>query len=245
MLAAVLTDLKRDSTFKTSKICRAVTYRPVFLYYLPKGKYVMADYKTPKGEATGTIYEKKSEFIGYITHVKTEQEAQQYLAKIRKKHYDARHHCYAYIIKDEGVIRQSDDGEPSKTAGMPILEVLRHSGLEDAIIVVTRYFGGTLLGTGGLVRAYTEGAKAALEAAEILTYKTCVDLNITVDYSLYDKLTTLCQNRNGKIIDTQFTDNVTVTIRMLSGTQDLLIKDIVVLTKGKEPDVSDEIYDIF
>ncbi len=245
MLAAVLTDLKRDSTFKTSKICRAVTYRPVFLYYLPKGKYVMADYKTPKGEATGTIYEKKSEFIGYITHVKTEQEAQQYLAKIRKKHYDARHHCYAYIIKDEGVIRQSDDGEPSKTAGMPILEVLSHSGLEDAIIVVTRYFGGTLLGTGGLVRAYTEGAKAALEAAEILTYKTCVDLNITVDYSLYDKLTTLCQNRNGKIIDTQFTDNVTVTIRMLSGTQDLLIKDIVVLTKGKEPDVSDEIYDIF
>ena len=240
-----MTDLKRDSTFKTSKICRAVTYRPVFLYYLPKGKYVMADYKTPKGEATGTIYEKKSEFIGYITHVKTEQEAQQYLAKIRKKHYDARHHCYAYIIKDEGVIRQSDDGEPSKTAGMPILEVLSHSGLEDAIIVVTRYFGGTLLGTGGLVRAYTEGAKAALEAAEILTYKTCVDLNITVDYSLYDKLTTLCQNRNGKIIDTQFTDNVTVTIRMLSGTQDLLIKDIVVLTKGKEPDVSDEIYDIF
>jgi len=161
----------------------------------------MADYKTVKGEATGTIYEKKSEFIGYIAHAKTEAEAQEFLAKIRKKHYDARHHCYAYIIKDEGIIRQSDDGEPSKTAGMPILEVLRHSGLEDAIIVVTRYFGGTLLGTGGLVRAYTEGAKAALNAAEILTYKTCVDLNITVDYSLYDKITTLCQNKNGKIID--------------------------------------------
>ena len=205
----------------------------------------MADYKTVKGEATGTIYEKKSEFIGYIAHAKTEAEAQEFLAKIRKKHYDARHHCYAYIIKDEGIIRQSDDGEPSKTAGMPILEVLRHSGLEDAIIVVTRYFGGTLLGTGGLVRAYTEGAKAALNAAEILTYKTCVDLNITVDYSLYDKITTLCQNKNGKIIDTQFTDNVNITIRMLSGTQDELIKDLVVLTKGKEPTVSDEIYDIF
>ncbi len=205
----------------------------------------MADYKTVKGEATGTIYEKKSEFIGYIAHAKTEAEAQEFLAKIRKKHYDARHHCYAYIIKDEGIIRQSDDGEPSKTAGMPILEVLRHSGLEDAIIVVTRYFGGTLLGTGGLVRAYTEGAKAALNAAEILTYKTCVDLNITVDYSLYDKITTLCQNKNGKIIDTQFTDNVTITIRMLSGTQDELIKDLVVLTKGKEPTVSDELFDIF
>lgn len=205
----------------------------------------MADYKTVKGEATGTIYEKKSEFIGYIAHAKTEAQAQEFLSKIRKKHYDARHHCYAYIIKDEGVVRQSDDGEPSKTAGMPILEVLRHSGLEDVIIVVTRYFGGTLLGTGGLVRAYTEGAKAALEAAEILTYKLCVDLNITVDYSLYDRITTLCQNRNGKIIDTQFTDNVNITIRMLSGTQDSLINDLVVLTKGKEPDVSDELFDIF
>ena len=205
----------------------------------------MADYKTIKGEATGTIYEKNSEFIGCIAHVKTEQQAQEYLAKIRKKYYDARHHSFAYIIKDEEIVRQSDDGEPSKTAGMPILEVLRHSGVEDAIIVVTRYFGGTLLGTGGLVRAYTEGAKAALNAAEILTYKTCVDLNITVDYSLYDKITTLCQNKNGKIIDTQFTDNVNITIRMLSGTQDELIKDLVVLTKGKEPTVSDELFDIF
>ena len=114
----------------------------------------MADYKTVKGEATGTIYEKKSEFIGYIAHAKTEAQAQEFLNKIRKKHYDARHHCYAYIIKDEGVVRQSDDGEPSKTAGMPILEVLRHSGLEDAIIVVTRYFGGTLLGTGTCPRLY-------------------------------------------------------------------------------------------
>lgn len=205
----------------------------------------MADYITVKGEATGTIYEKKSEFIGYIAHVKTEAEAQEYLAKIRKKHYDARHHCYAYIIKDQGIVRQSDDGEPSKTAGMPILEVLRHSGVEDAIIVVTRYFGGTLLGTGGLVRAYTEGAKAALNAAEILTYKQCVDLSITVDYSLYDKIATICQNKNGKIIDTQFTDNVSMTIRMLSGTQQALIDELVVLTKGKEPTVSDEIFDVF
>ena len=205
----------------------------------------MADYKTVKGEATGTIYEKKSEFIGYIAHAKTEAQAQEFLNKIRKKHYDARHHCYAYIIKDEGIVRQSDDGEPSKTAGMPILEVLRHSGLEDAIIVVTRYFGGTLLGTGGLVRAYTEGAKAALNAAEILTYKTCVDINITVDYSLYDRITTLCQNKNGKIIDTQFTDNVNITIRMLSGTQDDLINDLIVLTKGTEPTVSGELFDIF
>lgn len=205
----------------------------------------MADYITVKGEASDTIYEKKSEFIGYIAHAKTEQQAQEFLAKIRKKHYDATHNCYAYIIKDENIVRQSDDGEPSKTAGMPILEVLRHSGIEDAIIVVTRYFGGTLLGTGGLVRAYTEGAKAAINAAEILSYSLCVDLNITIDYSLYDRITTLCQNHNGKIMDTQFTDNVNITIRMLSGSQQPLIDDIVILTKGKHPDVSQEIYDIF
>lgn len=205
----------------------------------------MADYKTVKGEACAAIYEKKSEFIGYINHVKSENEAVDFLNKIRKKHYDANHHCYAYIIKDENIVRQSDDGEPSKTAGMPILEVLRHSGLEDVIIVVTRYFGGTLLGTGGLVRAYTEGAKAAVNAAEILSYSLCVDLSIDVDYSLYDRIVTVCQNCGGKIVDTQFTDKVSITIRMLSGTQQKLIDEITPLTKGREPSVSCEIFDIF
>ena len=204
---------------------------------------------TPDSEGqtfTGEIIEKKSRFIANVRKVQSEEEAVAFIEEMKKRYYDARHNCSAFVIGTRGELtRCSDDGEPSKTAGMPILEVLRHSGVEDAIIVVTRYFGGTLLGTGGLVRAYTEGAKAALEAAEILTYKQCVDLNITVDYSLYDKITNLCQNRNGKIIDTQFTDSVNITIRMLSGTQDTLINDLVVLTKGKEPTVSDEIYDIF
>ena len=134
----------------------------------------MADYKTVGAPSHDTIYEKKSEFIGYISHAKTEADAQAFLASIRKKHYDARHACYAYIIKDEKIERQSDDGEPQKTAGMPILEVLRHSGLEDVIIVVVRYFGGTLLGTGGLVRAYTQAAQAAVASAEILSYSLSV-----------------------------------------------------------------------
>ena len=205
----------------------------------------MLEYYIPTSHSEVEFVEKRSRFIGQVWNIDSEEQARALIASVKQKYYDARHHCFAYIIKDEEIVRQSDDGEPSKTAGMPILEVLRHSGVEDAIIVVTRYFGGTLLGTGGLVRAYTEGAKAALEAAEILTYKQCVDLNITVDYSLYDKITNLCQNRNGKIIDTQFTDSVNITIRMLSGTQDTLINDLVVLTKGKEPTVSDEIYDIF
>lgn len=205
----------------------------------------MADYKTVGKISDATIYEKKSEFIAYISHAKTERQAVAFLASIRKKHYDASHHCYAYNIKDEKIERQSDDGEPQKTAGMPILEVLRHSGLEDVIIVVARYFGGTLLGTGGLVRAYTQAAQAVVAVADILEYNRCVDISINVEYSLYDRLTVLLKNHGAKVINTDFTDSVTVTARMISGTQDNLIKDIEILTKGKTPQISREIYDIF
>ena len=205
----------------------------------------MADYKTVGGESHDTIYEKKSEFIGYISHAETEADAIAFLNSIRKKHYDATHHCYAYNIKSEKIERQSDDGEPQKTAGMPILEVLRHSGLEDVIIVVVRYFGGTLLGTGGLVRAYTRSAQAAVASAEILSYSLCVDLSIDVDYSLYDKLMNIYQNHGAKILDTQFTDKVSIKARMISGTENDLVNRIEVLTKGRKPEISDEIYDIF
>lgn len=205
----------------------------------------MSDYKTVREETNGRIYEKKSEFIGYIAPAKTEEEAQDFLAKIRKKHYDANHNCYAYIIKDENVQRQSDDGEPSKTAGMPILEVLRYSGLEDVIIVVTRYFGGTLLGTGGLVKAYTEGAKAAIESATILSYSLCIDISITVEYPLYDRITCLCEPLGAKVVKTQFTENVDITVRMIKGTEEPFIKELAVLTKGKIPTITDEFLDIF
>ena len=205
----------------------------------------MADYKTVGTVSHDTIYEKKSEFIGYISHAKTERDAQAFLASVRKKHYDARHACYAYIIKDEKIERQSDDGEPQKTAGMPILEVLRHSGLEDVIIVVVRYFGGTLLGTGGLVRAYTRAAQAAVASADILSYSLCVDLSVEVEYPLYDRLMNICQSRGAKVLDTQYTDKVSVKVRMVSGTETELVNDIEVLTKGRKPDISEEIYDIF
>lgn len=205
----------------------------------------MADYKTVGRESSATIYEKKSEFIGYIAHVKTRRQAAEYLAKIKKKHYDATHHCFAYIIKDEKIERQSDDGEPRKTAGMPILEVIRHSGLEDVIIVVVRYFGGTLLGTGGLVRAYTGAAQAAVAAAEILSYSLCVDISIQADYPLYNRLSNLFSACGAKILQTEFTDKVFIKGRMISGTQQKLVDEIKLLTKGREPDISREIYDIF
>ncbi|MEG2928679.1 MAG: YigZ family protein, partial [Oscillospiraceae bacterium] len=126
-----------------------------------------------------------------------------------------------------------------------ILEVLKHSGLEDVIIVVTRYFGGTLLGTGGLVKAYTAGAKAAIEAAEILSYSLCVDLVIELEYTNYDRITSVCSSLGARIIDTQFTDRVTVKMRMLSGQEQPLIEEIALITKGKIPIVSERLLDIF
>ena len=205
----------------------------------------MADYKTVGQVYSRSIEEKKSEFIRYISHIKDEADAANFLNKIRKKHYDARHRCYAYILKEGGVQRQSDDGEPQKTAGMPILEVLRHSGLEDVIIVVVRYFGGTLLGTGGLVRAYTAAAQSALSGAEILSYSLCVDLEINIDYPLYDRVVALCRSDGGKVIDTVYAENVKLQVRMVSGPQQKLIDDLMPLTKGKIPHVSDEFYEIF
>lgn len=205
----------------------------------------MADYITVEGTATGTVVEKKSEFIGYITHVESEREADAFLASVRKKDYDARHHCYAYILKEGAVRRQSDDGEPQKTAGMPILEVLRHSQLEDVIIVVTRYFGGTLLGTGGLVRAYTRAAQRAVENASILHYRSCRDLDISIDYTLYDRLVNTVRLSGAKVISTDFTDKVHVVIRTLDGQQDRLAEKISRLTKGIMPQISGRLFDTF
>jgi uncharacterized YigZ family protein len=205
----------------------------------------MADYITVEGTATGTVVEKKSEFIGYITHVESEREADAFLASVRKKDYDARHHCYAYILREGAVRRQSDDGEPQKTAGMPILEVLRHSQLEDVIIVVTRYFGGTLLGTGGLVRAYTRAAQRAVENASILHYRSCRDLDISIDYTLYDRLVNTVRLSGAKVISTDFTDKVRVVIRTLDGQQDRLAEKISRLTKGIMPQISGRLFDTF
>ena len=205
----------------------------------------MAEYITVEGTSTGTVVEKKSEFIGYLSHVESEREADAFLSRIRKKDYDARHHCYAYILKKDSIQRQSDDGEPQKTAGMPILEVLRHASLEDVILVVTRYFGGTLLGTGGLVRAYTRAAQRALENAQILHYRSCRDLKISIDYTLYDRLVNIVRLAGAKVISTDFTDKIHMIIRTLDGDHDRLSEKISRLTKGTRPEVSERLFDIF
>lgn len=145
-------------------------------------------YKTVGGSAEARFIEKKSEFIGSIRHTETEQEALGFIAEIRAAHRKATHNCYAYLLRENHISRHSDDGEPSGTAGAPIYEVLRREGLTDVTCVVTRYFGGILLGAGGLTRAYAQGAKLAADAAEIRNMDTALRLRLTLAYPLYGKI---------------------------------------------------------
>ncbi len=153
---------------------------------------MMKEYRTVGERGDGEYDEKKSRFLGEAVHVETEAEAEAYIQSVRKKYYDARHHCFAFAAGEPGtsdeVYRFSDDGEPSGTAGKPILEVLKGRELHNSLIVVTRYFGGTLLGTGGLVRAYTNAAASAADAAEILTRISGIRMHVTCSYPAYGKI---------------------------------------------------------
>ena len=143
---------------------------------------------------SGEVVEKKSRFIAQVSPVKNEEEALQFIARIRKENRDARHNCYAYVTGPDGSIEKfSDDGEPSKTAGMPMLDLLRKRGLKNVCVVVTRYFGGILLGTGGLVRAYTAACTAGLDACVTAERQQGVLATWTVDYGLYGKLQYLAE----------------------------------------------------
>lgn len=149
----------------------------------------MNSYKTLKSYGEKEIIIKKSRFIGRAKPVDTQEEAVAFIDSLRKKYPDATHHCYAYVIgENSGIMRYSDDGEPSGTAGIPILEVLKMRQVVNAVVVVTRYFGGTLLGAGGLVRAYTQGCGEALEAAQVAVMEKSLVLTIAVPYSLWDKI---------------------------------------------------------
>jgi len=160
---------------------------------------------------TCEITEKKSRFIAYLAYVTTEEDAQNFISQIKKKHYDARHNVYAYILNSGGK-KYSDDGEPSKTAGYPILEMLENEGVTDVVCVVTRYFGGTLLGTGGLIRAYTKSAKDCLEKAGVKKMILCDVLSLTFDYAYLSKIEHMLKTENLVTKDKTFLENVTLTV---------------------------------
>ncbi|MGN0571346.1 MAG: YigZ family protein [Candidatus Fimenecus sp.] len=170
------------------------------------------EYKTVKHSASDEFTEKRSRFIGYVRPVTTVDEANAFITEIQKKHWDAKHNVYAYILRDGNVKRYSDDGEPQGTAGVPTLDVLEKSGVTDVAVVVTRYFGGILLGGGGLVRAYSHAAHLALAAGEIITMGLCSIIAVEAEYPFYAKLLPYLEKTAAKIVDTDFSDKVCVTL---------------------------------
>lgn len=173
----------------------------------------MAEYKTVRKNAQDQFVEKRSRFIGYACPVQTEQEALDFITSKKSEHWDASHNVYAYILRD-GTMRFSDDGEPQGTAGMPALNVLQKEELTDCVLVVTRYFGGILLGGGGLVRAYSHAAKIAVDAGGIVTRAECSIVKIRCDYTFYGRLASLILEQGGIVEDTAFEDVVTVKMRI-------------------------------
>ena len=165
-----------------------------------------------KDYATGEYEEKKSCFIGEVFPIKSEEEAQEHINAVRKKYYDARHHCYAYVIGDNyEIMKQSDDGEPSQTAGMPILNVLKGQDIHDALMIVTRYFGGTLLGTGGLVRSYTNAAKAAIDSAVVLSAVEGYRAEAEIPYTLVGKIKYFTETTGITEAEAEYGNNVKMT----------------------------------
>ena len=159
------------------------------------------------------IVEKKSRFIGEVVPVASEEEVQAYLESVRKKHYNANHHCFAYVLGEKNQTeRASDDGEPSGTAGRPILHVLQAEEIRNALLVVTRYFGGTLLGTGGLTRAYTAAAKAAVDAAKVVEKKPGVLFRIRMDYTSLGKIQYIIGQMELMTQDTAYTEDVELAV---------------------------------
>lgn len=174
----------------------------------------MAEYRTIAQAAQDEFVEKRSRFIGYARPVQTEEEAQAFIAEMKSRHWDATHNVYAYILREGNIQRYSDDGEPQGTAGIPTLDVLQKSHVTDVAVVVTRYFGGILLGGGGLVRAYSHGASIALKAAGIITMKECSLLMLSCDYSRYGRVSSLVPECGGIIDDTDFAGDVTLSFHM-------------------------------
>ena len=172
----------------------------------------MSEYFIPASSGEASFVEKRSEFLGHVRMVEAEEEAKAFVSEMKKKYYDARHNCWCYIIKD-GAVRYSDDGEPQGTAGIPMLEVFKREGIENVVCVVTRYFGGVLLGAGGLLRAYTKSAKDALDAAGVAVVRRWVKMDLPCAYSIAERLKLECTNIGGIVTDTEY--GAAVTLKLL------------------------------
>lgn len=202
----------------------------------------MSDYKTIRGVSTFTYEEKRSRFIATAAFADTEEKALAVLNGVRAANRTARHNVYAYVLQN-GRTRYSDDGEPAKTAGTPVLETIAHAGVSDVIVVVTRYFGGILLGTGGLVRAYTAAASGALQQAELVSMRLVVDCTLRVPYALFEQVRRMVAASGAKLQEPEFSDAVTLCWRMPAGEEETLCRDLAELTRGgAEVEISPPVY---
>jgi len=174
----------------------------------------MNPYITVHNEAKEEIVEKRSRFIASVFPVEKESDAIALINKLKKKYWDARHNVYAYSLREGNISRYSDDGEPSGTAGVPVLEVLKKRNVTDCLIVVTRYFGGVLLGTGGLVRAYTASAIKGLESAKIIKMLPCSKLSVTCNYADYDHLSRIISSLGGAPTDTRYGEFIEIDFNL-------------------------------
>lgn len=191
----------------------------------------MDSYRIPTTTGASEYVDKRSRFLGLVQPVGSEDEARAVIAACKKQYHDARHNCWCYLLRD-GTERYSDDGEPQGTAGMPILEVLRHENLTDCVCVVTRYFGGILLGTGGLVRAYTQGAQVAVAAAGVQRMSLYTVALIACPYNLYDIVTHLLPEYDCAVEETDYGADVTLTVTLPAGGEDRLNAGLAEATAG-------------
>ena len=190
-------------------------------------------YKTVERESETLIIEKKSKFISHVMPVDNEASALEYLNKIRSEYPDATHNVYAYVIDENNIFRYSDDGEPGGTAGMPVLDTIRNMGLVDVVVVVTRYFGGTLLGTGGLVRAYSASAKEGLTESGIITRIMCDIISVKTEYDMVGKLQYHFATNGNMVTDTVYENDVTFFVASPKTDTDRLINELTEVTNGR------------
>ena len=191
----------------------------------------MTEYSIPTVASETELVEKRSRFIGHVWHVESEAEARARIEETKKKHYDARHNCWCYRLKD-GTERYSDDGEPQGTAGQPMLNVFQREGVVDVVCVVTRYFGGILLGAGGLVRAYTQSAKDALDAAGISVVRQWSKLELRFPYHLLERIKLEAEGAGGLLGETDYAADVGLTVFLPEGGEEAFIDRVVELTAG-------------
>lgn len=191
----------------------------------------MDEYYIPSGAGEAELSEKRSNFLGHVRPVESEDEAKAFIAEMKKKYYDARHNCWCYIIRN-GAVRYSDDGEPQGTAGIPMLEVFKREGVENVVCVVTRYFGGVLLGTGGLLRAYTKSAKDALDAAGISVVRRWVTAELECTYSMLERIKLECEQAQGAVRDIEYGAGVCLKLLLPEPSAEPFCVRIADLTAG-------------